>query len=77
MSYQQNVAFCPVRTNLDISNVQFSNFSNVQYTQLHLTDSEGEAEPGKTAEGTLYMLDMEYALNGHMPMKLIKTNTAK
>lgn len=77
MSHQQNVAFCPLRTNFDISNVQFSDFSNVQYTQFHITDSEGEPEPGENPEGILYILDIKYALNGHMPMELIETNTAK
>ncbi|PKK34568.1 hypothetical protein CI102_15309 [Trichoderma harzianum] len=38
MSTAQEVEYCPVRTNIDLSNVQFSDFSNVQYFEKN--DSE-------------------------------------
>lgn len=42
MSDVPEVAFCPYRTNIDQSNVRFSNFSHVQY--FRQSDSEGEEE---------------------------------
>jgi hypothetical protein len=38
MSTAQEVEYCPVRTNIDLSNVQFSDYSNVQYFEKN--DSE-------------------------------------
>ena len=40
MSYVPEVAYCPYRTNVGSYNIQFSDFSNVQYFQQ--SDSEGE-----------------------------------
>jgi hypothetical protein len=54
MSYQPDVAYCPYRTNITISNVQFSDFSHVQYFQP--SESEDEAEVEEELEGKFFFL---------------------
>lgn len=48
MSFAPYVTYCPYRTNIDYLNVQFSDFSNVQYFQA--SDSEEEEDFGDELE---------------------------
>lgn len=46
MSYPYEISYCPHRTNIAFSNVQFSDFSNVQYFQQSESEEEVELEEG-------------------------------
>ncbi|KAI0601348.1 hypothetical protein F4775DRAFT_444978 [Biscogniauxia sp. FL1348] len=47
MADQDGVAYCPARVDL-LSHIQYSNFADIQYLQIH--NSEDEAEEGEQAE---------------------------
>lgn len=51
MTTAQEVEYCPVRTNIDLTNVQFSDFSNVQYFEQN--DSELGSKVSLDNKGTL------------------------
>jgi hypothetical protein len=58
MSFTPAVAYCPYRTNIDIANVQFSDFSNVQYFQA--SDSEEDPELKEGLDGTSFHFFFSY-----------------
>ncbi|TWU72387.1 hypothetical protein ED733_000186 [Metarhizium rileyi] len=44
MSYHRKIAFCPYRANIDLSNVQFSDFSKVNHYQASESEEEQEVQ---------------------------------
>lgn len=51
MSFTPDVAYCPYRANIAYTNVQYSNFSNVQYFQA--SESEEDEELEEEHEGNI------------------------
>lgn len=49
MSSARGIEYCPYRGNIDLSAVQYSDFSNVQFTQPEISEDEALREQGKPA----------------------------